>query len=89
MFIILMCPTLHPKKNEKENDVLYFKVPYIFVDYDPLKVVSRGIQLETSQCGAFQFMFTAFHQYLLAVSNSKTISKIKYIFSTIHINLTS
>jgi len=48
--------------------VLYFKVPYIFVDYDPLKVVIRGIQLETSQCGAFHFMFTAFHQYLLAVT---------------------
>jgi len=40
------------------------------VDYDPLKVVSRGIQLEPSQCGAFHFMFTAFHQYLLAVTQN-------------------
>lgn len=49
--------------------MLYFKVPYIyFADYDPLKVESRGFQLDPSQFGAFHFMFTAFHQYFLAVT---------------------
>lgn len=53
----------------KKKFILYFKVPYIyFADYDPLKVESRGFQLDPSQFGAFHFMFTAFHQYFLAVT---------------------